>query len=304
MCSANAYGTTEHFSKNNATFVEHSFRVGIFMIYAILVDDEPRARRSLRILLQQHYAEQITIVAEANNAEEARAAILQHAPDVVFLDIHMPGEDGLQLIASIHPQHRSFLTVFVTAYSQYVLRAMRERALDYLTKPIDLDEFHATIGKLQGEIHEHRKLQLLHNDKIESLLHRLLQDGEQDDPPTHIALHTHRTTQQMVEIASITHCRSERNYCSIFLEHGKEILTSKPLAEYEPLLIRCGFLRVHRSYIVSLAHINSYAFPSDTRTGGVVVLNNGTKIEVARRKRRELLTKLQGSTLTREHDNT
>lgn len=274
------------------------------MIYALLVDDEPRARRSLRTLLQQHYAEHISIVAEANNAEEARAAILQHAPDVVFLDIHMPGEDGLQLISSIHPQHRSFLTVFVTAYSQYVLRAMRERALDYLTKPIDLDEFHATIHKLQNEIHEHRKRQLLHNDKIESLLHRLLQDGDQEEPPTHLALLTHKSAQQMVEIARITHCRSERNYCSIFLEDGKEILASKPLAEYEPLLIRCGFLRVHRSCIVSLAHINYYAFPTDTRTGGMVVLNNGMQIEVARRKKREVLTKLHNSTPTHGHDNT
>lgn len=267
------------------------------MIHALLVDDEPRARRALRTLLQQHYADHISIVAEANNADEARKAVLQYAPDVLFLDIHMPGEDGLQLLASIHPKHRLFLTIFVTAYNQYVLRAMRERALDYLTKPIDLDEFHATMGKLQSEIQAHKKLQLLHDDKIDSLLQRLLQDEKQEELPSYIVIYTNKQAQQTVELVNITHCRSERNYCRVFLKDGTSIVSSKSLGEYEPLLLHCGFVRLHRSYLVSLASIERYILPVNARTGGTVVLRDGTRIDVARRKKHEMQTMMQNNAI-------
>lgn len=265
------------------------------MIRALIVDDEERGRRTLRTLLQRHYANEIAIVAEANNASEARVALLQHAPDVLFLDIHMPGEDGLHMLASIHPDLRSFLTVFVTAYDQYVLQAMKERALDFLVKPLNPEEFHATIKKIQSEVAKNRSLRLLHHENIESLLLRLLQP-EEEILPDRLYLPMQQGVRRMVELSSVLYCRAQRSYCTFHLDNGENILVSQPLKEYEPTLATSGFVRVHHSCFVNLNSIRQYNPATDNRGGGSVLLNDGTVLEVSRRKKDDLWQKLNAST--------
>lgn len=264
------------------------------MIRALIVDDEERGRRTLRTLLERHYANDITIVAEAKNAVEARTALLQYAPDVLFLDIHMPGEDGLHMLASIHPDLRSFLTVFVTAYDQYVLQAMKERALDFLVKPIDPEEFHATMKKVQSEVSKNRSLRLLHHDNIESLLLRLLQPAEEQS--NRLYLPTQKGERRLVELSSVLYCRAQRSYCTFHLDNGEEILISRPLGEYEPVLTNGGFVRIHHSYFVNPATVQKYTPATDNRGGGSVVLNDGTVLEVSRRRKEDLWKKLNNYT--------
>jgi two-component system LytT family response regulator len=265
-------------------------------ISAIIVDDEPSARRSIRTLLERHYADVVTIVAEAKNANKARAALLQYAPDVLFLDIHMPGEDGLHMLASIHPELRSFLTVFVTAYDQYVLQAMKERALDFLIKPLNPEEFHATIQKIQSEVSKNHSLRLLHHHNIESLLLRLLPPQE-EIPTERLYLPVQKGAKRLVEIASVLYCRAQRSYCIFHLDNGESILISRPLREYEQVLTNSGFVRIHHSCLVNPTVIQQYTPTADNRGGGSVTLNDGTVLEVSRRKKEDLRKKLSNYTI-------
>ncbi len=260
------------------------------MIRTVVVDDEERSRRMLRTLLERHLADEVSVIAEAQNATEAREAILQHAPHVVFLDIHMPGEDGLHLLGSIHPSYRTFLTVFVTAYDQYMLRAMRERALDFLIKPIDLDEFSATVKKIREEVHKNEQLKLLRNNSTASLLEAF--ERPAPDALQRLYLPTARGVYEVVELSAVTHCRAQRNYCIFAFAAGRELMVTKPMKDYEEVLEEHGFVRIHNSCMVSISHIQRYSNDSD-RSNGKVLLNNGMELIVARRKKEDLLNRLR-----------
>ncbi len=267
------------------------------MIRTVVVDDEERSRRMVRTLLERHLAAEAPIIAEAQNAAEAREAILRHAPDVVFLDIHMPGEDGLHLLSSIHPSYRTFLTVFTTAYDKYLLNAMKERALDFLIKPIDPDEFSNTVQKIREEIHRNEQLKLLRNSKIASLLEVL--EHPASDISQRLSLPTARGVYEVVEVATVTHCLARRNYCTFAFTTGRELIVTKPLKDYEPILETHGFVRIHNSCMVNIAHVHRYSNDSD-RSNGRIVLHNGRTLVVARRKKEDLLHRLRATGMGNE----
>ena len=264
------------------------------MIRTIIVDDEEHSRRMVRTLLERYLADEISIVAEAQNAAEAREAILRHAPDAVFLDIHMPGEDGLHLLSSIHPSYRTFLVVFVTAFDQYLLRAMKERALDFLIKPIDLDEFGRTVEKLREEVQKNEQIKLLRNNNIASLLENLLERPALEAKLHRLYLPTARGVYEAVELSEVTHCRAQRNYCIFALADGNELLITRSMKEYEQALEEHGFARIHNSCMVNLSYVQRYSSEGD-RTSGRLLLVNGTTLEVARRKKEELLLRLRAA---------
>ena len=263
------------------------------MIRAVVVDDEEHSRRLVCGLLERQAAG-ISIVAEAGNAAEAREVILRYAPDVVFLDIHMPGEDGLHLLGSIHPSYRTFLTVFVTAYDQYLLRAMKERALDFIVKPIDLDEFGHTVERIHEEVLKSESLKLLRNGAITSLIETVLERPAREPRQNRLYLPTARGVYEAVELSSVTHCRAQRNYCIFAIAAGRELLVTKPMKEYEQMLEAHGFARVHNSCMVNLAHVQRYSTDSE-RGNGRLLLHDGTELTVARRKKEELLSMLRSS---------
>lgn len=247
-------------------------------IQTILVDDEARALTSLEKLLSIHCKE-IDVVGSCRDADEAIAMIRQVSPDLVFLDISMPGKDGFELLQEI-PQI-SFEIIFVTAYNQYMLQAFQFSAVDYILKPVDYRLLMAAVKRAGQRIGQQSGIQ-----HVETLLHNiLLKDSTRKRKLCIPSLRGF----QVIESKDIIYCEANSNYTAIHLTHGPAILASKPLLEYETLLHDSGFIRVHKSYLVNLDQIKEYV----KGEGGSLILSNGTEVEVSRRRKEELLHRIK-----------
>lgn len=216
------------------------------MISAILVDDEQININNLQALLNRHCPE-IEVVATANDANEAVKIITELNPDVVFLDIEMPGKNGFDLLKSLNePQ---FEVVFVTAYDSYAILAIKFSALDYLLKPINTTELKNTVKRIEQSVNAKKQ-----NLRLDNLLNLL--DRKQLDNNQKIALPTLKETF-LVQVKEILRCESSNNYTTFYLTNGLEHLISRPLYEYEELLAPYGFIRCHQSHLVNKLHVTS-----------------------------------------------
>lgn len=241
------------------------------MITAILVDDERINIDNLQALLAG-YCEGIEVVATALSADEAKGHILEFRPDVVFLDIDMPGKNGFDLLRSI--KDPAFDVVFVTAYDAYGIMAVKFSALDYLLKPINIAELKSTVERITQSVNAKRDYLQLHN--LLQLLDRKLPDEHQK-----IALPTMKETY-LVPVKDIVRCSSSNNYTTFFLTNGTEHLISKPLYEYDELLSPYGFIRCHQSHLVNKAHITSIL----NEDSGYLIMDDSTqKIPISKQKK-------------------
>lgn len=249
------------------------------MITAILVDDERINIDNLQALLARH-CENIEVVATAVNADEAKERILELAPDVVFLDIDMPGKNGFDLLRSI--EDPGFDVVFVTAYDAYGIMAVKFSALDYLLKPINIAELKSTVDKIAQSVNA--KIHHLRLNNLFQLLDRKLPDEQQK-----IALPTMKETH-LVPVRDIVRCCSSNNYTTFFLTNGTEYLISKPLYEYDELLSPYGFIRCHQSHLVNKAHVTSLL----NEDSGYLIMNySSQKIPISKQKKSAVKTLLK-----------
>jgi len=215
------------------------------MIRALLVDDEAINNSNLQALLERH-CPQIAVVGTALNANEANAFLLTQQPDVVFLDIEMPGKNGFDWLKSIDQPR--FDVVFVTAYDAYGIMAVKFSALDYLLKPINIAELKNTVTRIEASV-KHKQ----QNARLSNLLQWL--DNKQPDQNQKIALPTQKETY-LVPVKDIVSCTSSNNYTTFYLVNGSQYLLSKPLYEYDELLRPYGFIRCHQSHLVNKAHVS------------------------------------------------
>ncbi len=235
---------------------------------ALIVDDEADARDNLRLMLTEHVPE-LEVVGQAGSAAEARELIQELQPNALFLDIKMPGEDGFQLLASI--AELDLPVVFTTAYDEYALRAFKQNALDYLEKPIDIDDLKRAVGKLQrltGELgtEQPSAIAALLKDPASPLSSRLAIPG--------------RDGLTLLKHEDILYLEANDSYTTVFLVNGKRSVSSKHIRVFENNLDPKVFFRVHKSYIVNLAHLSSFS-----RTeGNMAVLDTGAMIPVSRRR--------------------
>lgn len=239
---------------------------------ALIVEDEERARKSLKALLQIHCPDTIEVIGEAGTVADAVALIQELQPELVFMDILLQGGTGFD---ALNQAEGDFKLVFITAYDEYALRAFRFSAAGYLLKPVDPDELVATVEKISREDSRVKNKQL---DVIRELLHNRGKRAERIIIPTADGM-------EIVAIKSILYCQADRNYTHLVLQHEKKILSSKTLKYYEELLEGQDFFRVHNSYLVNLAHIRKYYKSQE----GVLEMINGYKIDVARNRKAELL---------------
>lgn len=241
------------------------------MINAIIVDDEPININNLKALLTRH-CQEIDVIATAVNADEARVNIQELKPDVVFLDIEMPGENGFDLLRSL--KDPDFDVVFVTAYDTYGIIAIKFSALDYLLKPINITELKNTVNRIEQSVNTKKQ-----NSRLNNLLHLL--DKKYPDESQKIALPTQKETY-LVPVKDIIRCESSNNYTTFFLVNGSEYLISKPLYEYDELLSPYGFIRCHQSHLVNKVHVTSIL----NEDSGYLILNYTIrKIPISRQRK-------------------
>jgi two-component system LytT family response regulator len=250
------------------------------MITAILVDDEPLNNSNLKSLLLRH-CPQINVIATANSADEAQKKILEQKPDAVFLDIEMPDKNGFDLLRSI--KNAEFAVVFVTAYDAYGIMAIKFSALDYLLKPINIEELKHTVAKIEQSVNTKKQ-----NVRLENLLQLL--DKKQPDENQKIALPTQKETY-LVPIKDIVYCESSNNYTIFFLTNGTEHLISKPLYAYDEWLTPYGFIRCHQSHLINKKHIKSIL----NEDSGYLIMDFTTKkIPIAKQRKAQVLALLKG----------
>jgi two-component system LytT family response regulator len=245
---------------------------------AIIVDDEPDGVRTLKKLLELNCPD-VEIASTFSSAETAKSKLDELRPDLLFLDIRMPGKSGLDMLAEIG--EHNFEVIFVTAHNEYLLQALQFSAVDYLMKPVDEDRLVESVERVK------KRLQVeTDQSQAEALLHNLSKAGSPME--MRLCLPTLKGFT-IVKLEDIVYCEAQRSYTIFRLTGNKTIMISKPLFDYEQLLAGTIFLRVHKSFLINLLHIKEYL----RGEGGTVIMSNGMEIEVSRRKKDLFLTKVK-----------
>ena len=242
---------------------------------AVIIDDEPHSIYVLKNLLAT-YCPNVKVVGQADNAINGRAVINEFSPDVVFLDIEMPFGTGFDLLDSLENKNHSI--IFVTAYDHYALKAIKYYAIDYLLKPVDIDELKLAVKKATE-----KKEQQDFNSLPVSLLRTYLEKGVDNSK---IALPM-ADGIQFVNRNEIVRCEACGNYTKIYLKENRNFLVARTLGEYEGLLTPYNFLRIHHAHLINLDHIEKYV----RGEGGYVIMSDGAIVDISRRKKQDFLNK-------------
>lgn len=247
------------------------------MIRAVIIDDEKNNIDNLCGLLQKHTPE-VEVVATATNADDGIARIMETAPDLVLLDIQMPGKNGFEVLKAL--PHSHFELVFVTAYDQYGIQAVKFAAIDYLLKPVNTHELKGAVAKVKGKLEQRKQ-----NLQLENLLKLIRQKDEKKEHRLALA-----TTKEMrfVNPDKIIRCESSNAYTLFYLAGGEKITVSRPIFEFEELLTDYGFIRCHQSHLVNKSFIKSWI----RENGGYLLLDDGTEVPVSRGKKENLVQAL------------
>ena len=241
---------------------------------ALIVDDEADARENLRMMLEAHCPE-VEIVGLAASAPEAREKIKELQPNALFLDIKMPGEDGFSLLTSI--AELDLPVVFTTAYDEFALKAFKQNALGYLEKPIDIDELHRAVKILMKQTGElgsttPSAIAALMKDPASPLSNRVAIPG--------------RDGLVLLKHKDILYLEANDSYTTIHTVDGKRSVSSKHIRVFEMNLDPKSFFRVHKSYILNLAHLKEFS----RAEGNMAVLDNGALVPVSRRRLPDFLS--------------
>ena len=243
---------------------------------AIIIDDEKNVREVLALLLNR-YCPEVEVVADAPSAAQGRELLKKHSVDLIFLDISMPKEDGFTFLNSINKD--DYCVIFVTAFEDYALRALKASAIDYLLKPITPQELTEAVNKA---IH-HLEL-LVSREPERKVYHESL-----DNLNENIRIGSHSITKitiaeqfgfQMVNTSDIMYLEADSNYTIIHLSGLKKIVASRTMGDFEKILDQPAFFRIHKSIIINLNYLKAYS----SYQGNFVELNDGTSLSISRRR--------------------
>ena len=241
------------------------------MYTAIIIDDEQNGRIALKQKLAD-YCPGLQLIGEADSGKEGIQLIGQLHPDIVFLDIEMPGMDGFEMLKKI--SGKAFHIIFTTAYDHYAIKAIKFAAFDYLLKPVDIEELKLAVSRIANTAVHHQ------TQKLEVLEHNLIASNALNK----IAIPT-VDGLLFFDTNDITYLEAHSNYTGIHFANNQKLMTSRTLKEFEDMLPSDKFFRPHHSYIINLQYIKRYI----RGDGGQIELQNGTIVGVSRRKKDEFL---------------
>jgi two-component system LytT family response regulator len=240
---------------------------------AVIIDDERDARDMISIFLKESFPS-IQVAAEFDSSKKAIKELPALQPDILFLDVEMPGGTGFDVLQQLSLD--GCYVIFVTAYAQYAIKAIKARAFDYILKPVDKYDFkqavNRAIEKLSRKNIENKVLELaLKNTGVRKIGIPVLQGIK------------------FVETDTIIYCEADDNYTTLFFTDNTKTVVSKPLIHFEKELKPSGFFRIHNKYLVAIKHISAFTRGKD---GGMVTLSNQKKLKVSQSRKAELLKTL------------
>lgn len=241
-------------------------------IRAVIIDDEVAAIGTLEAILKD-YCTEVDIVGTTSMPTEAGKLLIEKDPDVVFLDINMPGLDGFELLSQI--KNRKFEVIFVTAYDDYAIKAFKECALDYILKPVEIERVVEAVRRINI-----KKTPAYDSDtRIKELFHELSNKANRK-----ISLATSEGVF-LVPVNDIVKIIASQSYSEVFIEGNKKLLVSKNIGEIENIINDESFFRVHKSFLVNMNYITRYSL----KNGGEVELKDGSLVLLSRRKKDEFV---------------
>lgn len=251
------------------------------MIRTIIIDDEPSAVNVLSLLLKKKCKEDVEIIGTSESPMEGRAMIESMSPDLVFLDIEMPGMTGIDLLRSF--KNPAFHVVFVTAYDAYAVEAFRLSAVDYLLKPVEADDVVHAVQKVRQDMRESQHALTARLDKLEQLLS---QHTTTFEPKIGIGMSDKIV---FVHIPDILYCEAQGAYTTVYMKDSRKLMASKSLGDFETQLSNHRFFRIHHHYLINLNHVREF----QRSDGGYVIMENNKQLEVSQRKRKDFLAVIQ-----------
>ena len=243
---------------------------------AVLIDDEPAARKVLQVFIGE-YCPNLHIVGEANGVQEGFRLIKEKNPDLVFLDVEMGDGQGFDLLDKFPKP--SFKVIFTTAHDQFAVRAFKYYAVDYLLKPVDPEELQAAVKKVWEQQATTGLLQLL----------QAMQQPQREQVFDKMALPSSDGIT-MMNVKDILRLESDAGYTTFHSNDGEKILVTRSIGEFEEVLPRQSFFRIHVSHLVNLNFVKKFL----REDGGYALLENGEKVPIARRRKDEFLERLKG----------
>ena len=243
------------------------------MINTILIDDEPKNIKVLKGMLQE-FCPQVHLTGEADNSRSGKKLILEKKPELVFLDIEMPYGNGFDLLNELMPI--DFEVVFVTAFDKYMLQALKYSALDFLLKPVNIEELKNAVKNAEVRIRK---------NSINQQLQVLLENFKKPDPGLKKIAVPSADGFDFILISDILRCEAQGAYTKIYINNSRQVLVSRPLKDYEALLPENLFFRIHSSHLINLNYVKKY----NRGRGGLVELDDGSVIEVAARRKDDFL---------------
>lgn len=240
---------------------------------AVIIEDEEISREILRNYLKS-YCPTVELIGEASNIKDGEELIKQSNPTIVFLDIEMPYGNGFDLLERI--ENINFEVIFITAFSDYAIKAINLSASSYILKPIDIDELITAVEKVHSNIKDDQEA---FSTKILAENIKSISNREQK------MVLPQMDGFEVVKICDIVRAEASDNYTILFLENNKKYTLSKTLKYYEELLTEYGFLRTHKSHLLNLGHVVKY------KKGkvGEAIMSDNSSVPVAASAKKELL---------------
>lgn len=240
----------------------------------IIVDDEVKLSELLRIKLNNH-CPNVEVLEKCQNVDQAYSAIKAHKPDLIFLDIAMPGGSGFTLLDKF--DKLDFEVIFVTGYNDYAIDAMKVSAVDYLLKPLKIDDLKEAVARAEKRIAQKEDL-----SQYNLLKHNLGDISKQD---ARIAIPGHQS-YDFITVNDIVRCEGEQKYTNIYLMDGSKILSSYNIGRYKEMLEPYDFFSTHKSHLINVNHISKYLMD------GTIIMKDNSQVPVSRRRKDLFLSEI------------
>ena len=241
----------------------------------LIVDDENPTRQLIKKMIDS-FGLNLDVYTDGENVKTAIEAIVRIKPDLLILDIQMPDGDGFDVLKAL--PEKNFEIIFITAYQEFAIQAIKFSALDYILKPLERDELKTALLKAVKAL----------NQKKNDFSFVALDNNIQPHKKKKLILKT-LESMFIVDIENIVRCESDKNYTFFFFTEGKKILVSKTLKEYDMLLSGLSFFRVQQSHLINMNYVDRY----DKHDGGCVIMKDGTQIPLSQAKKEEFFKMLE-----------